>query len=297
MSLTTDWKTLATAGPTVDGREICEQDLRDIAETYDPNEYCAVIWSDHFRWYGNFGTVDAVKLGTDDKDRLILLGQVCPNKRLLSLNAEGQKLFPSIEILPNFAQSGKAYLGGLAITDEPASIGTSMLKFSQQFSKRHPDEELPLISQPFPIALDFSEAATDERSLFARFKQFLSQPDPEGFQAPTQSPEQEQPMSPEQFSQLIALQEQQTAAITALGEQFSKLAPASPEAAPATEPEAQPAGDDSAAQFNQQLTEALGQQTAALEKLSGQFAALTSEQPGTSVAPATGADQSNSKVI
>ena len=38
---------------------------------------------------------------------------------------EGQKIYSSMEIMSNFADTGKAYLVGLAITDTPASLGTT----------------------------------------------------------------------------------------------------------------------------------------------------------------------------
>lgn len=36
----------------------------------------------------------------------------------------GQKVYTSMEIRPNFSNSGKCYLIGLAVTDDPASLGT-----------------------------------------------------------------------------------------------------------------------------------------------------------------------------
>ncbi len=51
------WKRVATSGPTADRREITPQELRDIAETYKPSYYTAVIWADHERWPGSHGTV------------------------------------------------------------------------------------------------------------------------------------------------------------------------------------------------------------------------------------------------
>jgi hypothetical protein len=41
----------------------------------------------------------------------------------------GQKVYTSMEIRPNFANSGKCYLVGLAVTDDPASLGTEYLEF------------------------------------------------------------------------------------------------------------------------------------------------------------------------
>ena len=42
-SLVTDWKRVATSGKTIDGRTIEVQELRDMAETYDPAVYNATI--------------------------------------------------------------------------------------------------------------------------------------------------------------------------------------------------------------------------------------------------------------
>jgi hypothetical protein len=61
-----------------------------------------------------------------------LEAQLKPNDKLLCLNDQGEKLFTSIEITPNFASSGKAYLSGLAVTDSPASLGTQELYFSRK---------------------------------------------------------------------------------------------------------------------------------------------------------------------
>ncbi|WP_207848763.1 MULTISPECIES: GPO family capsid scaffolding protein [unclassified Pseudomonas] len=138
-SLVSYWKRVATSGPTVDGREIVPQELRDIAETYTPAKYTAVIWCDHERWPGSHGTVFAVRLVEEGEDlepgQIALEAQLKPNDRLLYLNDQGQKLFSSIEITPNFAGSGKAYLTGLAVTDAPASLGTQELYFSNRTSR------------------------------------------------------------------------------------------------------------------------------------------------------------------
>ncbi|MBR7196869.1 GPO family capsid scaffolding protein [Pseudomonas sp. 14A] len=138
-SLVSYWKRVATSGPTVDGREILPQELRDIAETYTPAKYTAVIWCDHERWPGSHGTVFAVRLVEEGDDlepgQIALEAQLKPNDRLLYLNDQGQKLFTSIEITPNFAGSGKAYLTGLAVTDSPASLGTQELYFSNRTSR------------------------------------------------------------------------------------------------------------------------------------------------------------------
>ena len=135
-SLVSFWKRVATSGPTVDGRVILPQELRDIAETYSIATYTASIWSEHERWPGSHGTVFAVRLVEDAEDlqpgQVALEAQLKPNQRLLYLNDQGEKLFTSIEVTPDFANTGKAYLTGLAVTDSPASLGTQELYFSRK---------------------------------------------------------------------------------------------------------------------------------------------------------------------
>lgn len=138
-SLVSLWKRVATSGTTADGREILPQELRDVAETYKPSKYTAVIWSEHERGPGSHGTVYATRLVEDADDlepgQVALEAQLKPNDKLLWLNDQGEKLFSSVEITPNFAGSGKAYLTGLAVTDSPASLGTQELYFSRQTNK------------------------------------------------------------------------------------------------------------------------------------------------------------------
>ncbi|MHC8310141.1 GPO family capsid scaffolding protein [Pseudomonas sp. GT1P32] len=135
-SLVSFWKRVATSGATVDGRVILPQELRDIAETYKPSFYTAVIWCDHERWPGSHGTVYAVRLVEEAEDlepgEVALEAQLKPNDRLLYLNDQGQKLFSSIEITPDFRGKGKAYLTGLGVTDQPASVGTQELYFTHK---------------------------------------------------------------------------------------------------------------------------------------------------------------------
>ena len=138
-SLVSFWKRVATSGPTVDGRIILPQELRDIAETYSTATYTATIWSEHERWPGSHGTVFSVRLVEDAEDlqpgQVALEAQLKPNQRLLYLNDQGEKLFTSIEVTPDFANTGKAYLTGLAVTDSPASLGTQELYFSRMTGK------------------------------------------------------------------------------------------------------------------------------------------------------------------
>lgn len=126
--LLTDWLTIATAGPTWDGRTIDEYKLIEAAASYDPSNFTAVINAEHL--FGNFGLVRELRTGKDDKGRTILQARIAPNQYAINQNKTDYRLFFSVELCPNFAGSGKYYLTGLAMTDKPASLGTSELHFT-----------------------------------------------------------------------------------------------------------------------------------------------------------------------
>lgn len=131
--LLTDWLNIGTSGPTVDGRMIKPEWLRDAAKTYDPNEYTAVANAEH--WYGNYGSARKLRTIKDDKDRTVLQAKISPNANYLAQNAEDKRLFFSMELTHDFAKTGKTYLTGLATTDRPASLGTSEVHFSRTDNK------------------------------------------------------------------------------------------------------------------------------------------------------------------
>ena len=133
MALTTDWITISTSGSTVDGRNISGNILLEVAENYDTDEYTAMLSADHtLSLYGNYGEVTEVRSNTDQKDRTILQTKIRPNRRLIEMNNQGQRLFTSMELTENFAGTGKAYLMGLAVTDEPSSLGITKLNFTRK---------------------------------------------------------------------------------------------------------------------------------------------------------------------
>ena len=146
----TDWLTIATAGPTVDGRTIKEEWLKDAAETYNREEYAAFLNVEH--WAGNLGSVWDVRLGKDKKDRTILQARIRPNKYYLQQNAEDHRLCFSVELTHDFAKTGKTYLTGLATTDYPASIGTTEARFSRL-------ENDPDIFRAKPVEIDMGKPA------------------------------------------------------------------------------------------------------------------------------------------
>lgn len=128
--LLTDWLTVGTSGPTIDGRVIKPEWLKDCAETYDPDDYTAVVNAEH--WFGNFGTVRELRTVEDKKGRTALQARIRPNSSYLMQNSEDRRLFFSMELGHDFAKSGKTYLIGLATTDNPASLGTSETHFTSK---------------------------------------------------------------------------------------------------------------------------------------------------------------------
>ncbi|VVT07489.1 GPO family capsid scaffolding protein [Erythrobacter sp. EC-HK427] len=136
---------LAVAGATVDGREISADMLREMAEGYDPNTYGARLNIEHIRGvvpgsdFGAYG--DVLELSTEEVEiklhdkvekRVALFGTFDVDDKAKAMNKAGQKLYPSVEIQPNFAGTGKAYLMGVALTDSPASIATERMQFNRQ---------------------------------------------------------------------------------------------------------------------------------------------------------------------
>lgn len=159
MPKTSDWKIVATEGATVDGRAISANWINDMAETYDQSEYTALIWPEHLRssWSifegKNWGTVEEVKAAKYN-GKLRLFAKFTPNQYLLDANKEEQKLFTSIEPNPDYKGEGRCYLMGLAVTDSPASSGTTRLKFSKDSEHEYSELE----------ALDLSEYYTVDRN-------------------------------------------------------------------------------------------------------------------------------------
>lgn len=119
---------VATSGYSVDGRQITAAELHEMAESYDPELYTANLWLEHRRFM-SFGQVLELKAEDQPNGETKLYAVIAPNQYLVNMNAEGQGLFSSVEIMPNFRNTGKAYLYGLGVTDSPASVGTTKLDF------------------------------------------------------------------------------------------------------------------------------------------------------------------------
>ncbi|MED6317414.1 MAG: GPO family capsid scaffolding protein [Pseudomonadota bacterium] len=139
---------VAREGQTVDGRSLSQQQIIDMSETYDPVEYTARINCEHMsgRWSGLNSNYDVGALGDIikvdhqmetfkqngvDVQLMCLYATLSVLPDLVEANKQGKKIFTSIEFYPKFADTDRAYLVGLAVTDQPASRGIEPLKFNR----------------------------------------------------------------------------------------------------------------------------------------------------------------------
>ncbi|MCW4444002.1 GPO family capsid scaffolding protein [Vibrio splendidus] len=160
---------ILTAGPTIDGRDITQKIIDDIADTYDPHKYAARINDDHSSWSWKGGTVLSV-----EKRGAELWAEIKPNSHLLRNIENGQLLHTSCEFYEDFASTGRAYLTGLAFTDEPASLGTTQVHLSAKA------EEKVLVSsgQTLNVQKYSNSNGSDDESLLRKFLNMLkSTPD------------------------------------------------------------------------------------------------------------------------
>lgn len=186
---------VAVEGATCDGREISRQDIVDMAATYNRVTYGARVNMEHIRGFSAsppfnaYGDVLAVRtgevelmLGGKPVKKLTLEAQIEPTDDLVALNAKSQKIYTSIEINPNFAETKKAYLQGLAITDSPASLGTEILAFAAGMGANNPfasrkQDPGNFFSAASETALEFEDApatpATETAGLFAAATEFF----------------------------------------------------------------------------------------------------------------------------
>lgn len=179
---------IATEGATTDGRTISADWLRQMAKNYDPKKYGARINLEHFRGvlpdgpfkaYGDVISLKVEEIEMDGGKRLALFAELDPTPELVEFTKKRQKVYTSMEVDPDFAKSGEAYLVGLAVTDSPASLGTEMLKFAAGAStnpfaarKQSPGN---LFSEAVEITLDFTDTppSPDDKGLFAKVKDLL----------------------------------------------------------------------------------------------------------------------------
>lgn len=170
---------IATEGPTIDGRSISRDWILQMASNYDPKVYTAVANLEHYlssmpdSVFGAVGKV--ISLGTRETEilgekKLQLTAVVDASDELVALQKKGKKAFSSMEVIANFIGKGIAYLGGLAFTDKPASLGTESMKFSVSGA------EWERFTFGDEIEIEFEAAASTPsagETLFAKVKNLL----------------------------------------------------------------------------------------------------------------------------
>jgi hypothetical protein len=179
---------IATEGATTDGRVISRNWISQMAKNYNPEMYGARINMEHIRGYSadsafrRFGDVTAVEAEeiADGplKGKLALYGYIDPTDELIAMSKARQKIYTSVEVNPEFADTGEAYLVGLAVTDDPASLGTEILSFSASAavnpltSRKQAKGNLFTAAEETPI--EFYEEADPAPSLMARISAMFS---------------------------------------------------------------------------------------------------------------------------
>lgn len=174
---------IGVEGDTCDGRVINADDINQMADTFDPRVYGCRINLEHLKSYSpdslfrRYGDVIGLKADTIDDDSALngkraLFAQISPTDELVLMNKGRQKIYTSMEVCPNFANSGSAYLVGLAVTDDPASLGTEMLSFSANAKhnpltgrKAHPDN---LFSAAVEVKMEFEDVTEPGATLLNR---------------------------------------------------------------------------------------------------------------------------------
>lgn len=169
---------VAREGATTDGRKIERSWIEQIVKNFDRETYSPRVWLEHMRSaypdsvFKAYGDVLAVE-SRDGKDgKLELFAQIEPLPELEAMNKARQKIYTSIEVHPEFADTGEAYLTGLAVTDSPASLGTEMLAFAQQNPTANPlasrkSDPATLFTQAVETELVFED--DDTESVGAKF--------------------------------------------------------------------------------------------------------------------------------
>lgn len=171
---------VAREGQTVDGRSLSQQQIIDMSETYDPVEYTARINCEHMSDYwsglngrnneGALGDIIKVDHGVEtftqngsNVQLMCLYATLSVLPTLVEANQKGNKIFTSIEFYPKFADTGRAYLVGLAVTDRPASRGIEPLKFNRNADALRTDindQELILMTKTAPATAANTDPAT-----------------------------------------------------------------------------------------------------------------------------------------
>lgn len=171
MSKKSKFYRVAVAGATTDGRVIEPEWIQQMAKNYSQNTYTALANIEHLRGFtpdspfGSYAKVIGLKAQEDEiagQKKWALYAQLEAFDNLIELHGKKQKLFNSIEVNPNFADTNEAYLVGIAFTDTPASLGTQIMEFASKNPDVNPftskkQHKNNLFTAAEEIALEFEE--------------------------------------------------------------------------------------------------------------------------------------------
>lgn len=165
---------VAVEGATTDGRNISRDWITQMAKNYSRTKYGARVNLEHirgllpdspFKAYGDVLILEAREESGEFSGKLGLYAQIAPTADLVALTKSGQKIYTSIEVDPSFADTKQAYLVGLAVTDNPASLGTSVLSFAAQnpaaspFAHKKQKPDNLFTAAEHEVAIEFEETA------------------------------------------------------------------------------------------------------------------------------------------
>ncbi|WJV52938.1 GPO family capsid scaffolding protein [Prodigiosinella aquatilis] len=178
---------IGVEGATTDGRKIQREWLTQMAENYDQDVYGARVNVEHIKSYspdGAFGRYgDVIALHAEEiKDgalagRMALYAEIEPTAELVALSKRSQKVYTSMEVDPEFSDFGFAYLVGLAVTDDPASLGTQRLSFStsgESTLAQRKNNPHNLFTVAEETVIEFEEIQEQKPGLFSRVKELFA---------------------------------------------------------------------------------------------------------------------------
>lgn len=179
---------IAVEGQTTDGRTISRDWITQMAAGYSATKYGARINLEHFRGllpdspfraYGDVLALESRDLDGEFAGKVGLYAQISPTDDLIALAKKRQKIYTSMEVDPDFAKTGEAYLVALAITDSPASLGTDVLTFAagnpaaSPFTAKKQKPDNLFSSATFEIDLELETPVPDTVSVFSKVKEML----------------------------------------------------------------------------------------------------------------------------
>ncbi|WP_145588365.1 GPO family capsid scaffolding protein [Yersinia aldovae] len=179
---------IGVEGATTDGRTITREWLTQMADSYNTTLYGARINIEHikayspdstFKCYGDVAGLSAEEIKEGPlAGKMALYAEISPTDDLVKMVKERQKVYTSMEVNTKFADTNSAYLVGLAVTDDPASLGTEMLNFSASASanplasrKQAPEN---LFTAAEETLIEFEAEQESKTNLFSTIKTLFS---------------------------------------------------------------------------------------------------------------------------